>query len=118
MKLRQARSKLRPAAPLLRIAPTDGGRNASYYQAAEHKAWAAAVKQRDGWRCVRCGGRKRLTADHVVEIEDGGAPLDLLNGQTLCQACHNAKTAAGRHSRFTGGGGVKISKRGLPRNRV
>ena len=50
----------------------------------------------------------RLIADHVVEIEDGGAPLDVANGMTLCVACHNRKTAqarADRTRRLPGRGG-------------
>ncbi|MBU6525936.1 HNH endonuclease [Methylocystis sp. MJC1] len=82
--------------------PSDGGANAAHYQSAAHKAWAAEVKQRDGHRCVECGAHGhgvRLIADHVVEIEDGGARLDPNNGQTLCAPCSNRKTAKAKAAR-------------------
>jgi len=31
--------------------------------------------------------------DHIREISDGGAQLDSSNLQSLCSACHAAKTA-------------------------
>jgi 5-methylcytosine-specific restriction protein A len=81
---------------------SDGGKNAAHYHSPEHRAWAAAVKARDGYRCVRCGAAGpgvRLIADHKIEIEDGGARFDLNNGVTLCLACHNRKTAKERATR-------------------
>jgi 5-methylcytosine-specific restriction enzyme A len=41
----------------------------------------------------------RLIADHIIEIDDGGAPLDFNNGMTLCVACHNKKTAQAAQAR-------------------
>ena len=57
-------------------------------------AWAAAVKERDGWRCRKCGKAGRLEADHVTPLDRGGAPFDLANGQALCVRCHVIKTRA------------------------
>ena len=37
--------------------------------------------------------------DHIVPIKRGGAPLDGSNLQSLCQACHNKKTASERTER-------------------
>lgn len=102
MKLKTAGARLTPAAPRLRYARSEGGVAAAHYQTPEHRAWRAAVLKRDGYRCVRCGARGagvRLFADHVVEIEDRGAALDVDNGQTLCGAHHNEKTAASRAAR-------------------
>ncbi len=81
----------------------------SWYATPEHRAWAVAVIARDGGRCRVCNRRGRLFADHIVEIEDGGARLDLANGQALCGSHHTAKTAAARAARFcsrAGGMGV------------
>lgn len=40
-----------------------------------------------------------MYADHIVEIEDGGAPFDVKNGQCLCSADHQIKTARERAKR-------------------
>ena len=51
--------------------------------------WAAAVKERDGHICVRCGAAKYVVAHHIRRIED--APelrCDISNGVTLCRSCH------------------------------
>lgn len=37
--------------------------------------------------------------DHIIEILDGGKPYDLNNTQSLCQACHNTKTALEKRKR-------------------
>lgn len=74
-----------------------------WYQKPEHRAWRSAVLKRAGWRCqaILISGERckhaspshRLYADHIVEIEDGGSPTDLSNGQCLCHGHHEAKTA-------------------------
>lgn len=63
---------------------------------AEHKRWAKAIKDRDGWCCQRCGyqgapGRRDVEADHLDNVASGGDPLGA--GITLCTPCHKAKTA-------------------------
>lgn len=76
-----------------------------HYATAEHRAWRDAVLKRAGMRCEgvvdgeRCGRGGRLYADHIVERRDGGADLDLTNGQALCPACHSRKTATVRQKR-------------------
>ena len=80
---------------------TAGGRNARHYQSSEHQRWAFEVKRRDRFMCQKCSARDtRLIADHIVEIDDGGAPLDVNNGMTLCLPCHNRKTAEARAERM------------------
>lgn len=49
----------------------------------------AAVKARDGGRCVRCGGTDRVQAHHIEPISEGGAHR-LGNMVTLCHDCHLA----------------------------
>lgn len=51
--------------------------------------WAKAVKERDGYRCVKCGETKNLRAHHIDPV--GMLPEyvnDLDNGVTLCEKCH------------------------------
>ena len=72
-----------------------------HYGSAAHRAWRDAVIARADHACQRCGRREvRLFADHVVERRDGGAALDLTNGQALCGACHTTKTVAARAARM------------------
>ncbi len=41
--------------------------------------------------CAMCGHIATI-ADHIKEINDGGAKYDLDNLQSLCLPCHNTKT--------------------------
>lgn len=47
--------------------------------------------------CRHCHARGVITVarhvDHIIAIERGGAWFDADNLQSLCHACHNAKTA-------------------------
>lgn len=61
----------------------------------DRKRWGAVrrlVLIRDDYRCVKCGKAGRLEVDHIRPLRRGGAPWDLTNLQTLCRACHIAKT--------------------------
>lgn len=74
----------------------------------EHRQWAEAIKRRAGYQCeatdngIRCNVKApaRLFSDHIKERRDGGAALDLANGQCLCGRHHTAKTAAERARRM------------------
>lgn len=71
------------------------------YHSPEYQRWRAIVIERAGGRCQVCGRSDgRLYADHIREIKDGGAPFDPANGQALCHAHHQAKTAAERAKRM------------------
>jgi len=55
------------------------------------RALSRAVKERDGWRCVRCGASGvELHAHHIVPLSRGGSN-DMSNLVTLCRACHEAE---------------------------
>jgi 5-methylcytosine-specific restriction protein A len=55
-------------------------------------------------RCQRPGcTRPGHTVDHIVEIRDGGAPLDRTNVEYLCQPHHVSKTNAVRAKRAATG---------------
>ena len=47
-----------------------------------------AIFERDGWRCRRCGKAGRLECHHPHRLENGGAPFDPANAETLCRDCH------------------------------
>ena len=55
------------------------------------KAWrrlVAQLKLERGEYCQACGKHATyLEADHVVELKDGGAPLDPANVRLLCRPC-------------------------------
>ena len=53
--------------------------------------WKALVKHQDG-RCLACGKKKKLTADHVVPLSVGGSD-DISNIQGLCKPCNSSKGA-------------------------
>jgi 5-methylcytosine-specific restriction endonuclease McrA len=63
-----------------------------------HYFWDSArsyVLLRDRYTCQICHQRSRarqLDVDHIVEIAAGGAALEYSNLQTVCRACHRAKT--------------------------
>lgn len=59
----------------------------------EYKAYRAAVRKRDGYKCVRCGSRRRLQVHHVKRFADeDGLRFDPRNGATLCKKCHGLVT--------------------------
>lgn len=49
-----------------------------------------AVFDSDGYQCVHCGTRKKLTVDHIIPITKGGSD-DMDNLQTLCHSCNARK---------------------------
>jgi 5-methylcytosine-specific restriction enzyme A len=71
-----------------------------FYSTPEFRDWRDLVIKRAGNACEECGRRGvRLFADHIKEIRDGGARLDLANGQSLCGSFHTLKTGAERARR-------------------
>lgn len=48
------------------------------------------VFERDGYRCVFCGGWEDLTVDHI-HPESLGGPSTFDNLQTACRPCNSAK---------------------------
>lgn len=46
--------------------------------------------------CEGCGEKPSAHVDHITPLDDGGKPYDVANMQSLCAACHNAKTAANK----------------------
>lgn len=78
--------------------PHEGYRhhNSRFYQST---AWRKlrAVKLEQQPMCEECERNGKITpaqmVDHIVPINRGGASLDIENLQSLCNACHNRKSA-------------------------
>lgn len=78
--------------------PQQGRRhaNTAFYQSS---AWRKlrAVKIEQQPLCEDCLRQGRHTparvVDHIVPINKGGDSLDIANLQSLCDACHNRKSA-------------------------
>lgn len=50
----------------------------------------AALCDKYGSRCLRCGEKRELTVDHVIPLSQGGGD-DIANIQPLCDPCNKAK---------------------------
>ena len=56
-----------------------------------------AAKRRDGWKCVKCGGRQRLEVAHILSAKARpDLALTLSNVRTLDWRCHIEETRADR----------------------
>ena len=61
-------------------------------EAGSRVGWNVAresAKNRDKWRCRKCGKAGLLEVHHIQGLADGGSH-DLINLQTLCRECHIA----------------------------
>ena len=92
------------------VKPT-GKRVDAIYLSQQYETWRMIVIARAGARCQATdAGRRcskaapahRMFADHVVELQDSGAPFDPANGQCLCGSHHTVKTMAARARRMGG----------------
>jgi 5-methylcytosine-specific restriction protein A len=80
------------------------------YNTLEYQAWRKQVVARadyrceavdkHGHRCTNATPHHRLYADHIRELQDGGEPFNVANGQCLCAAHHARKTMAARARRL------------------
>jgi 5-methylcytosine-specific restriction protein A len=76
------------------------------YHTPEYDAWREAVIAKAHGRCqdplCKYPHRRgiRLFADHIKELQDGGAPFDEANGLARCGSCHTRKTAEVRAMRM------------------
>ena len=68
-----------------------------FYGSAAWKAVRLEVQRACERTCQRCGETDtRIYVDHIVELQDGGAPLERQNLIGLCAPCHGKKTARER----------------------
>jgi 5-methylcytosine-specific restriction endonuclease McrA len=59
--------------------------------------WAKAVKERDGFLCVYCGGDTNLNSHHIFSRSHQGLRYDINNGITLCSKHHVFSTEFSAH---------------------
>lgn len=76
-------------------------KNWGFYRTAPYQEWRKAIIERDK-KCVLCGSRKRLEADHIEpRALRPDLALDLSNGRALCHDCHvDTPTYRGRVNRI------------------
>ena len=53
------------------------------------------LKKKYGYKCLCCGEKNKLEADHVIPVSKGGTS-DIYNIQPLCKSCNSSK--GNRHS--------------------
>ncbi|HVI92292.1 MAG TPA: HNH endonuclease signature motif containing protein [Dongiaceae bacterium] len=77
-----------------------------FYGSPEWRQLIAGIVKARGRRCEECtrthdseGKPIRVFGDHIVELKDGGAPLEDSNIKLLCGSCHTIKTNAKRAER-------------------
>jgi 5-methylcytosine-specific restriction endonuclease McrA len=55
----------------------------------QYEKWRADVRRRDGYKCKKCGSRKKLQVHHIKSwATTPQLRYSLLNGITLCKVCH------------------------------
>ena len=98
-KLRMLRPRL-TAVDLRRVKPAAKVAE-PFYSSAEWIALRDQVRREAKWMCQAPGCTRRgHIVDHIVEIKDGGAPLDRGNLRNLCSPHHGEKTARERAKRM------------------
>lgn len=100
--------RIRTLSPLLRtidtrtVRPAEK-RAADFYLSSEWRKLMTSIIAERGRKCEApgCGRRNtRIFGDHIVELKDGGPPLDRRNVRLLCGSCHTKKTLATRATRM------------------
>lgn len=105
MKLQTLRPNVRQASSRVNMLPTQRP------DMVERKRGSAGVRDRERIRardcglCQECKRQGRTTVgypvDHIVALADGGSDSDD-NKETLCQPCHDAKSALEAKARARG----------------
>ena len=71
------------------------GARAAIRSSEAYDEWREEVLERDDYTCQDCGavrGQAELHAHHIVPMKkDLSVALEVANGVTLCEACHNAR---------------------------
>lgn len=80
---------------------------APLYSSKEWLGLMAKIRKQRGNKCNHCDRTDvRTVGDHIVELSDGGAPLEAHNVQLLCWPCHTIKTNKARAARMAKPAGV------------
>jgi hypothetical protein len=115
MKTRPPRLSAR-SRPGLTPPPKRGDR---FYESGPWRALMTELIAQRGRRCENpsCqtpgrGEGGRVYGDHIVELQDGGEPLNPRNVQLLCARCHGRKTRDERIRRFGLGAAAGIGDAG------
>lgn len=97
VKLTGVRQRFAPPRPRVVTPPKKA---LPFYQSAEWRSLMARLIALRGRQCQKCGATGcRIIGDHVVELRDGGAPLDAMNIELLCPPCHGKKTERRKRER-------------------
>lgn len=89
-----------------RIATPPAKTGDPFYDTPEWRALMAKLIKERGRRCedVKCQATHRpgqmIYGDHIVELQDGGAPLDPANVMLRCASSHKIKTNQERAKRL------------------
>lgn len=68
----------------------------------EYKLWRLAVYERDRWKCIWCGSKKHIHADHIKRFADyPELRFAIDNGRTLCKICHMTTDTWGNNKQKT-----------------
>ncbi len=66
----------------------------------EYIQWRRKVVKRDEYKCVECGSKINLQADHIIPVvENPKLIFNVDNGRTLCRDCHIQITNEWRKSK-------------------
>jgi len=85
-----------------------------FYLSPEWRTLMARLMAKRGRRCEACGRVNcRIFGDHIIELNDGGAPLDPSNVKLLCGSCHTTKTSSARAERMAKHWGSAGGDRGI-----
>jgi hypothetical protein len=122
-KIVSTRQKLRPSSRTKLRQPEKKAK--PFYLSPEWRGLMAQIIKVRGRRCEdprhdpsRPRTGIRVFGDHIVELADGGSPLNPANVMLRCGSCHTRKTAVARAARMQGGGGGPISEAPGSPNRV
>jgi len=95
--------------------------NASYDTRAWQRLSARVIARHRGQYGNHCPGYQRdphpaidLTADHIVPLAAGGAPLDIGNLAVLCRSCNSTKGASEPDRGDPHAGSARLEDRAFP----